>query len=671
MIILRCLLVASLLIFFGCSSSGNSSDDNDQNVPESDLRQKALLAAQSFVEMPRNSEQLARLIGTGEFSFGSGTPYNDLEYTIYDTDYMEGETNGYDTFFPVDPSNQYPGSDTIKLVRGVNNLDLEAAYDGPVGDRIILGGTEYDLPFFVKGQDDIDNDYLVIQNYDFNHGHIELGGSAQDYYLLHAKTEEGVATQGFYLFYVDSQQQLDLIAFIFPCDDLGSTISGNPPRDDQVLCNSTKTIQLDDGINFKFAQPKQTDIAINSTTATQFGSNGKEIVSGVVSDINGSTYSFGASDGSLISDSIEDNRLFVIQHLPDGSTGWIFEMPVSNGTLIFDATLDHEYLYAVGRTLGELPGFVNQGRWDAFILKIALADGSLVASTQFGNSGLDGYGNVTLDDSGHLFVSGAGSPEDATGTDGDYLLAKYRASDLENVWRVIEPPPVSTVFVAEAWGGISYHPSTTPGDGSITVAGWYMSAGGADSFIGIYQNLNEATPVRTTSTLLASSGQQADWILDNVVDSQGNIFIAGYTTGKLGEQQLGDGDAFIAKYDPQLQNPEFIQLGTVRSDMFRKLYIDANDNLFAVGYSYGDYSSNNLNSSQTTGDVIIQSLSTDLVLGASLQIGTAHEERGDISLSSDRIFVAGMTEANLTGLSNGAFDGFVVPLDKESLKVLE
>jgi hypothetical protein len=39
-----------------------------------------------------------------------------------------------------------------------------------------------------------------------------------------------------------------------------------------------------------------------------------------------------------------------------------------------------------------LPGFTNAGRWDGILLKLNLSDGQIVATNQWGNAGIDGYG---------------------------------------------------------------------------------------------------------------------------------------------------------------------------------------------------------------------------------------------------------------------------------------
>lgn len=74
-----------------------------------------------------------------------------------------------------------------------------------------------------------------------------------------------------------------------------------------------------------------------------------------------------------------------------------------------------------------MPGFRNQGSWDAILVKIQLRDGVVVAVHQWGAEGIDGYGNVTLGDVGHVYVSDAGSPVGGPSTGDPYhLVARLR-----------------------------------------------------------------------------------------------------------------------------------------------------------------------------------------------------------------------------------------------------
>jgi hypothetical protein len=639
-------------------------------VPEATLKQ---LAAK-FPKMPKELVELIALRGPSSGTFSSGLPLNDLEYTLFDTDYIDGETNGYDTFMPVDPSQPFPGADQIKIVNATGNVTLDSTYGGQGGDRIILGTAEIANPFFMRGGDGVDNDYAVITSFNYKLGHIQLRGTAADYGLVRCTIAEGCATDGFYLFHTAGAQP-DLVAFVFKCDDLPGTAGGNQPQTTKAMCNTNETLSLADSNQFKFATAVSTTVALSGQT--QIGTIGKEIVGGVATDTAGNQYLVGQTDGSFNGGAAADNRVFAARINADGSRGWVYELPIVNGSLFFDAITDSEHLYAVGRTLGALPGKTNAGRWDAIILKLRLTDGALVASSQWGNAGLDGYGNVVLDDAGNLFVSGAGSASNSDGgTDPFHLVAKYRASDLSNVWRqVVEPnyPGGRVIASSEAWGGLSYVASTTPGQGKLVAGGWFMGSGdggiSAQAFLEVWSDLHLATPRRSASTVIASPGVQADWVLDNAVDSAGNIYAVGFTSGSLQGPQLGAGDAYIVKYDANLQNPVFRQVGTAHADAFRRMRIDSADNIYAVGYTYGDYAGSNADANKRSGDVILQKFDRSLNPIASLQIGTPHEERSYMSYRNGTVYLGGMTEAALAGKNNGSFDAFVVKVDAQSMKV--
>ena len=641
-------------------------------------RAELVEVAQTFPAQPRESVDLLQAGYTppASFTFGSGTPFNDLAYTLYDVDYIDGETNGFDTFEPADAADAFPGDGTVKLVRGTSNVDLDVAYSGPAGDRIILGRPEVPRPYFYRGADGVDDEWAVIQNYDYNHGYIQLLGTAADYRLVYATAADSVATEGHYLFYVgDEAAGLDLIAFIWPCDEFGLPVSGNPFRDSTSFCNAAREIALDDGVNFRFVDPaaeRPGDVLPGALT--QFGTPGKEIVHGIAVDSARNLYLYGASDGTVGGTLPEaGNTVWARRINADGSTGWAYELEVTNGTLLFDGATDASFLYLGGRTLGAIPGFTNAGRWDGILLKLDLATGELVASDQFGTASLDGYGNLVLDGHGGLYVSGAGGKVEQEGTDPDHLIAKHDAATLANVWRVVEAPQTSEprVFVSEAWGGLSYAPATATEPSRLLAGGWYMGPGGSAGFLSLYEDVDGDQPVRAAAAVLNSPGTEADWVLDNAIGPDGSLYAAGYTTGQLGDRVGGEGDAYIVKYAADLTNPRVVQVGGPAADMFRKLELSpGGDRLYAIGYSYGDLAGANSDEVLGTGDVYAAAFDTDLELVAETQFGSAFEDRGFAAVFDDIVFVGGYTEGVVAGPNAGAFDAFALALDGATLEVV-
>jgi hypothetical protein len=113
----------------------------------------------------------------------------------------------------------------------------------------------------------------------------------------------------------------------------------------------------------------------------------------------------------------------------------------------------------------------------------------------------------------------------------------------------------------------------------------------------------------------------------------------------------------------------FRQLGTAHSDAFRRMEIDADGNLYAVGYTYGNYQGANADAGKRSADVIVQKFDSALNPVAALQFGTPHEERSYIQLRRSTLYLGGMTEAALAGASAGSFDGFVVKVDAQTMSI--
>ncbi len=653
-----------------CSLAALSSLTSAQTPPTS---AQLLTLAATFPAMPRGTADMSRFV-SGPATFSSGSPFNDLQYTLFDTDYLDGENAGYDTFLPVDTADPHPGSDRVKYIRCALNTDLDLAYGAARGDRIILGTAELPRPFFLRGPDGVDNDYAVIQHFDYTHGHIQLRGAPADYTLFYGTVAAGCATEGWYLFYV-AEGAPDLVAFIFPVDDIEPAVSGNPPSNPTPYGAAGTPLSLTNSAQFRYAVPLPTTPTVPGGIA-QVGTPGTDNVLGLAVDAAKNTYLVGNTDGDFSAAPEADNKLFIVKISPSGARLWATELAVGNGTTVKAAVADTEFLYVAGRTLGALPGFRNAGRWDGILLKLRLSDGALVATDQWGNRGIDGYGNLALDGAGHLFVSAQGSPPGPATNDDSYLVAKHRCSDLGLVWRMIDPID-TTGFAAsaEAWGGLSFVPSTTPGsppgEGRLVVAGWYM-ANGANAFAALYENLTAATPTRTRFLVLTASGTRAEWITDSAVDAQGRIYFTGYSTGALlGQPALGEGDAFVVRYDANLNNPVLRQFGTARSDAGAKIAVDAEGFVHVLGYTYGDYAAPNADPAALTGDIFVQTFDANLNPVRARQFGTAGEDRGLLKLSGDTLFIGGITEGALVGPSHGSFDGFVLALDRRTLQLAE
>ncbi len=90
---------------------------------------------------------------------------------------------------------------------------------------------------------------------------------------------------------------------------------------------------------------------------------------------------------------------------------------------------------------------------------------------------------------------------------------------------------------------------------------------------------------------MGSSGSQADYIRDIVVDSEDNIYIAGHTYGDLGGAPLASNydDVFLGKYDSSGNQIWIKKYGSAETDTLVSLAIDSSGNIYMGGGTTGPF----------------------------------------------------------------------------------
>lgn len=578
----------------------------------------------------------------------SGTPYNDFVEYLPQMSYVEGETAGFDTFYPVSCAGKWPGSDEVITVNCCSRPDYDVANGGTRGDRIILG-TQKHGAFFLKGSDNTDDEYCHITNFDYGYGFIQLFGDKTMYYLEHCLSKtDGTKWDGWALFLV-TDADVDMIAFI---DDCNKTYKTNS--------KSTEKLDLGNPVQFQYAKPIDSNVEFKDGTE-QIGTIANDSAVAVAADKQGNSYLAGHSEGEINpGDGLlkEGNKVWVASFDSSGKRRWLATFQMGPGASAWDMTTDDKYLYVVGR---DWRG--SSARFDAFILKLDCTNGKLTAKDIYTSTELDGYGNVAMAN-GMLYVSGQGGVKNGY----DYLVAAHKTSDLKNVWRKFYNPfPKSNTNAAEAWGGIDIFPSSN----LVFTSGWWFNKSNGMDTNGWACAFKADTGVIAWSShadIDSPTPRCTEWSLGSAADSKGNYYVAGYTTGNLGSSHKGQGDLFVRKYTPKGKAVWTKQWGTGFTDSFRRLVIDENDILYAVGFTYGDLAGKNRDKSHRTADIYIARMDTDGKVLAEKQFGTEEEDRGFGHVENSILYLAGTTEGSMTGLNQGACDAFILLLDSDTLE---
>jgi hypothetical protein len=150
--------------------------------------------------------------------------------------------------------------------------------------------------------------------------------------------------------------------------------------------------------------------------------------------------------------------------------------------------------------------------------------------------------------------------------------------------------------------------------------------------------------------------EKDEYALNHLIDSNGNIYITGSTTGILSKQKFGKEDIFIVKYNPHGEMEWSGQFGTDSADIARGIYADNKGYIYVTGMTGGKLGQNSFGKT----DCFIMKLDTS---GNQVFISQFGSPVDDCSYAITKgaesdIFVCGTTWGDLAGKNKGFIDGF-------------
>jgi hypothetical protein len=155
------------------------------------------------------------------------------------------------------------------------------------------------------------------------------------------------------------------------------------------------------------------------------------------------------------------------------------------------------------------------------------------------------------------------------------------------------------------------------------------------------------------------------------IDANGNLFVAGYTTGALdGYSMTGTVDSFFSKYN-SAGVKQFTRLLGVADKETRGYGVatDTNGNVFVAGYTEGSLDGNSLSGSK---DFFVAKYDNNGVKQFTRQMGAVGAVTAGNEVATDLIgdvFVAGSTNGGLDGnTQTGIHDFFVTKYSPSGVK---
>lgn len=317
----------------------------------------------------------------------------------------------------------------------------------------------------------------------------------------------------------------------------------------------------------------------DESTATARDANGDLLVAG---------HTLGDLEGNANADPTHGTfDVFVTKLSPTGARIWTKQFGTAGDELSYGIAVDASSgeIYLAGSTNGALNGeqTAGLGPINAFVTKLS-ATGAHLWTRLTGTTGARTFGNaIAIDASGNSYVTGdtEGSLGAANAGLYDTFVTKYSPTGLL-LWTTQSGSPAadfSEGIAVNAAGTTVVITGSTRGD----LAGQNQGAGTTDVHLHAYD------ASRGSLSWSVQSGTPADddaWAV--AIDSQGNVYVAGETSGSLGAASAGLSDLFVASYGPAGAFRWNQQLGTSGNDVANAVTVDPVAGVVVTGRTGGD-----------------------------------------------------------------------------------
>ena len=238
-------------------------------------------------------------------------------------------------------------------------------------------------------------------------------------------------------------------------------------------------------------------------------------------------------------------------------------------------------IYITGHTQGAVPGAVNHGLTDIFVMKLNRA-GALQWVDQVGSPDIDVADGIAVSASGGVYVigdtMGAVADQVAKGNS-DYVVARYSDAGVREL----------LVQRGSAEYDKGMRVALTPSGGAL-VAGYTREepAKGTEVFL---------TEIDAAGHPLwnARAGTPRDEVTAAAaLDQAGDLYLTGATTGNLAGANAGSFDIFLMRYCAQKSQAWVKQVGTPDIDGPLDMVVNDDGNVYIVALSYSDLVSGKL-----------------------------------------------------------------------------
>jgi hypothetical protein len=189
------------------------------------------------------------------------------------------------------------------------------------------------------------------------------------------------------------------------------------------------------------------------------------------------------------------------------------------------------------------------------------------------------------------------------------------------------------------------------------------NAGGADIFLTKFNSSGTKQWTRLAGTTGDDQGNAV------AADSSGNIYVTGYTSGTLdGNAYAGGGDIFLIKFDRSGNKLWSLLAGTDGFDSGNGIGLDSSGNIYITGFTSGSLDQN---TNAGGSDIFLIKYDSSGTKQWTRLAGTIGQDSGTgVAIdNSGNVYVTGLTQGNLDGNINaGPYDSFLMKFDSAGIK---
>jgi Beta-propeller repeat len=506
------------------------------------------------------------------------------------------------------------------------------------------------------------NEFAVIYDFGVNNDVIQLNGRPQDYRIVKITGLQvaGVAQPLSGLAIFSLQQGLpDLVTFVVAKPDVNLDLNSN---------------------NFRFIGQKPLIKPTSYRKINQLSTTGNDLSVAANTDSAGNVYLGGTTTGTLFGTNQGLGDAWVEKYNTNGTLVWGRQFGSSGDESNFASATDKNgNTYLAGGTSGNLFG-TKQTEADVWVAKYD-TNGNRLWGRQFTAGGVvSGAFGIDLDAAGNVYLSGI-AIKNNTRTDifnfavqDDSWVSKFDTNGNQQWITPIKNPGATFPFDITPFFDESYDLTVDKDANSIAV-GWTQGLVRESDpsrqllkYDAWVSKVNTAGQVQWVQQL-GSINQGLDFAWGVDTDSQGNIYVTGWTTGTFGVSsgQTGARDIWITKLRPDGSQVWAKQFGSPDDDgMFLSdMQIDQNDNIFIIGHTNGVLGNGTKDPSYNAWVAKFDTNGNNNWVQQFGRLNNLDYPTGVTTDGTGRLYVTGFTDSSLTqptGVTSSAVDGWLAQL---------